>query len=335
MWRRWILMLMVTGCGSDAHDQTDLSDQSQSITNAMYTRTDVDCLVYVGEYAAQVNDIGRDKAFSSSVTISANGSDCLFSSNSIPNHDFGRKDVSFATAVSEVTESFNIPRNPAAASTDTELSLAYDNAVFLNGVKLDLLAAACYGVGAEPLGQEKIGCHEDKPWRYDPMSPLNQFGTDGHNAHTQPDGAYHYHGDPKAMYDVTGAVASPVLGFAADGFPIYGPFIEGNGVIRRLVSGYVLKTGKRVSQDGEGAFPGGTYDGTFRDDYEFSESTGDLDACNGMTRNGSYGYYVTDSFPWVVGCFRGRPDPSFQKAAGGGGPPDNGGRPLPRRGPGQ
>ena len=25
----------------------------------------------------------------------------------------------------------------------------------------------------------------------------NSFGTDEHNAHTQPDGAYHYHGDPK------------------------------------------------------------------------------------------------------------------------------------------
>ena len=27
----------------------------------------------------------------------------------------------------------------------------------------------------------------------------NDFGTDSHNAHTQPDGAYHYHGDPVAM----------------------------------------------------------------------------------------------------------------------------------------
>ena len=37
----------------------------------------------------------------------------------------------------------------------------------------------------------------------------------------------------------------------------------------------------------EGAFPGGNYNGTFRDDYELT-NTGDLDICNGMTVNGQY-----------------------------------------------
>mgnify|MGYP001986768641 CR=1 FL=1 len=31
-----------------------------------------------------------------------------------------------------------------------------------------------------------------------------------------------------------------------------------------------LKAGDRVSQDDEGAFPGGSHDGTFRDDYEYT-----------------------------------------------------------------
>ena len=83
-----------------------------------------------------------------------------------------------------------------------------------------MLAAACYGIGREPLGQEKIGCFQtNTPWRYDPMSPLNQFGTDSHNAHTQPNGTYHYHGDPVAMY-VSGGKASGVIGFAADSFDL-------------------------------------------------------------------------------------------------------------------
>ena len=68
----------------------------------------------------------------------------------------------------------------------------------------------------------------------------------------------------------------------------------------------------RVSQGGEGAFPGGDYDGTFIDDWEWTDA-GDLDACNGMEVAGVYGYYVTDSYPWVLACFRGSPDPSFRK----------------------
>jgi len=34
---------------------------------------------------------------------------------------------------------------------------------------------------------------------------------------------------------------------------------------------------------------GGTYDGTFIDDWEYIPGSGDLDQCNGMTQNGVYG----------------------------------------------
>jgi hypothetical protein len=102
-----------------------------------------------------------------------------------------------------------------------------------------------------------------------------------------------------------------VIGFAADGFPIYGPFFDDNGTIRRAKSSYTLKAGNRIAIDGEN--PGGQYDGTFRDDYEYSMGTGDLDECNGMIQNGTYGYYITDSYPWVLGCFKGTLDPSFSK----------------------
>ena len=40
---------------------------------------------------------------------------------------------------------------------------------------------------------------------------------------------------------------------------------------------------------------------------------GDLDECNGMTVDGVYGYYITDAFPYIVACFRGIPNLSFQK----------------------
>ena len=49
------------------------------------------------------------------------------------------------------------------------------------------------------------------------------------------------------------------------------------------------------------------------DDYEYVANSGDLDECNGMTVNGQYGYYVTESYPWVIACFSGTPASSFNK----------------------
>ena len=289
------------------------SSEGEDITDKIFSAQDTQCTAYVGVYISSIKDTSTNKNYTGRVEISDNGETCTFSSNSIPNHDVNDKGE-FVNAIAEVDESFEIPINPNVASSPTSLTLQYDNAVFLNGAKLDLLPAACYGVGDQPLGEEKIGCFEDdQPWRYDPMFIGNDFGTDSHNAHTQPDGAYHYHGDPMAMYDPSGEVASGVIGFAADGFPIFGPYIDNEGTIKKVQSGYILKTGARVNQSGEGAFPGGNYDGTFIDDYEWRSGEGDLDECNGMERNGQYGYYVTHTFPWVMRCFMGTPHNSFKK----------------------
>jgi hypothetical protein len=145
----------------------------------------------------------------------------------------------------------------------------------------------------------------------DPLGPGASFGTDAHHAHTRPDGLYHYHGNPVALFDgEPGPSGSPVIGFAADGFPIFGSsFKDGSGAVRKAVSGYIPRSGARPSLPTE---PGGSYDGTYVDDHEFA-GAGDLDACNGMTVGGQYGYYITDAYPWVMGCLSGTPDPSLAK----------------------
>ncbi len=165
------------------------------------------------------------------------------------------------------------------------------------------------------------------------MSPLNDFGTDRNNALTQPDDTYHYHGNPMAMFQTncesTGTV-SPVIGFAADGFPIYGSCFDDEGTVRKARSSYVLKNGggPRQNIDGystpkarQGSVASSNYDGQFRGDYEYLEGAGDLDKCNGAVVDGQYGYYITDEFPWVLACFSCTPDGSFYRL-----PP----RPQPR-----
>jgi hypothetical protein len=288
--------LMIIGT---AHSPAAADD----ITNIILTKRGANCAAFAQENQASVTDVQRGKAFLASVQLAAGGANCTLVSNAIPNHDFNATGR-FATNVKTQTQQFTISAQPRAAARPTALSLAYDNGVFLNGVKLDQMAAGCYGVG-----DGRIGCNDmSAPYRYDPLGGTDMFGADEHNAHTQPSGAYHYHGNPVALFDQTGAAGpSPVIGFAADGFPIFGSYIADGGGVRKARSSYQLKAGMRAGG------PGGAYDGTFVDDWEYVAGSGDLDQCNGMVQDGVYGYVVTDTYPHVMGCFTGTPDPSFRK----------------------
>jgi len=315
-----VSLLLVTGCGSSSSTQPTANTAQPTnstvqpttagtidITNALLSNRSANCEAYVNRYQSMVKDVINNTDFQGSLDISVQNGKCYFSSNSIPNYDFNDGSGHFATRVSAQNINYEMTASPIKASSTTALSLQYDNAIILNGVKVDILAAACYGVG-----DEKIGCFDiNTPWRLDPMSPLTQFGEDSHHAHTQPTGEYHYHGSPEALFDTAGSAESPVIGFAADGFPIYGPYISVDGKIRKATSSYQLKSGSREAI--KGVNPGGSYDGTYRDDYEYIAGEGDLDECNGMTKDGVYGYYVTESYPWMIGCYKGTPDNSFRK----------------------
>lgn len=289
------------------------------LTDAILTNGSGNCADYVENYTSTVTDVGESKVFMGDLVISVQSDKCRFTTNAIPNHDFNDGGSAFPNAVSEQSDVFEVTSSPTAAANPTAIGLQVDNAILLNGVKVDLLAAACYGVGTQPLGQEKIGCGEGQgDWRYDPMYPDNDFRVDSHNAHAQPDGTYHYHGSPFALFSEDGSTVSPVIGFAADGFPIYGSYFDDGGSIRKASSSYRLKTGSRPSGAGEpgeasGPFSSETYNGRFREDYEYVEGHGDLDECNGMTVDGVYGYYITDDYPYVLACYTGTPDASFNK----------------------
>ena len=124
---------------------------------------------------------------------------------------------------------------------------------------------------------------------------------------------------------------SPILGWAYDGNPIYGPyaFKNGkNGIISQMRSGYVLKDVKKdsIHRPSRSLYPGGF----FLEDYYFSNN-GDLDVHNGRFcitpdyPNGTYAYFTTftnkvasggafknfkiPAFPYVVGnTFKYRPN---------------------------
>lgn len=339
-----------TGGTQDSITEVDSSTEgsnasgavSVDITNAIFAERSVDCADYSNTFEASVLDITNSTGFDAAVLISHTDSACAIVSNSIPNHDFNDHTASFASDVAEVGLSFSISRSPQMATSTTALSQMTTNGIFLNGVVLDILSAGCYAPSSRDAGSDgntHIGCRDDAAWLLDPLGTSHKFGADAHNAHVQPGGQYHYHGNPNAMFDDhPGPNGSPVIGFAADGYPIYGSYFydKESGEVRKAVSGYTLKAGNRVAIDGlnpsDNAQNSAVYDGTYVADWEFTNA-GDLDECNGMTVDGQYGYYTIDSYPWVMACFKGTPDVSFYKGGsipgGEGMPPAGIGMPVP------
>jgi hypothetical protein len=159
----------------------------------------------------------------------------------------------------------------------------------------------------------------------------------------QPNGAYHYHGIPNALLArlSNGKPAMVLLGWAADGFPIYGPWghaaaRDGASELRVLKTSYQLKSGTRPRT---GDQPGGAYDGAFVEDFEYAAGSGDLDECSGRFGvtpefpEGMYHYVLTEDFPFVPRAFRGTPDASFTRRGGPGGPGAGKGFPKKKKGP--
>ena len=296
----------------------DSAADATDITNVTLTATDASCAAYAGDYSSDITDVSRDLPFEGSVTLGVDGDVCILETNSIPNHDVGEAS-SFANDIDEVTASYQLPINPEIASEPTEIGSDAAAVILLNGVVWESFPAACFDFGEGlRLGQERIGCpgSVDHPWRYNIGSPLNEFGVDVYFAHPQGDGYYHYHKTPIALYDTAceGVSESPVIGFAKDGFPVFGPcFSDENGVIRTAESGYNLRSGERQDVDGfttpfiVGSVASTEYDGQFVGDFEYIEGSGDLDECNGMTVDGVYGYYLTETYPFVVACYSGTP----------------------------
>ena len=317
------LSLVLIACGAETDDASDTASNNPSdttendttenettgpldITYEAYTSSDPDCAEHVGEfYSSDVIDVNNSDTFDGEVTIESGTTDCTLTSNGIPNHDFNDSDTgSFAHDVVETSYNVTLDRTPEAAVSVTQFKNGEDEGIMLNGVPIAILTSTCWD--------------DDCEWRENPFYGPKSRSIDSNHAHSNSNGEYHYHGNPKDLYDSSGLTASAVVGYAADGFPIYGPYFvdSSTGNIREATSSYALQTGDRPGDGSEGsAGPGGTYTGEWREDYLYTQGSGDLDECNGMELNGQYAYYVTTTFPYLMSCFKGTPDDSFSESA--------------------
>lgn len=279
------------------------------------------------------------------VTITERDGYRYISSNGVPDHRPGRfPNRGNPNAISAQDYKYRVPLNPEA-NDEVSPMRGYLFGVALNGIPFDPGTAEIW----TPEGRRMRGQAEDYGWNYDALSGKINLGIDAHHAHVQPTGAYHYHGLPTGL--IKNQVESNhghshqpgmiLIGYAADGFPMYAVYgyedpDDADSAVIKLASSYRLKEGTRPNSDGESDGPGGRYDGTYVQDWEYVEGTGDLDECNGRFGvtpeypEGTYYYVLTDAYPFVPRDFRGEPDDSFRKRRHGG--PGHGGRSGGREG---
>lgn len=240
---------------------------------------------------------------------------------------------------------FKIPLNPTKNTGTLTATTAGNIGVFINGVALfdyrdgvawnNSTSALCGGPGNPPCPG---GPTASMPWNRDAI-PAEKPGFDCSKGHPAM-GNYHHHQNPSAykldlnvisnicdlyaadgLYTINSTQHSPLIGFAYDGFPIYGAYAyanaDGTGGIVRMKSGYQLRniSARTTWADGtdvaDGPAVSSTYFlGYFREDYEFVSHAGQddyLDEHNGR-------FCVTPEYPQGIYCYFATVDENWNSA---------------------
>ncbi|MES2765061.1 MAG: YHYH protein [Bacteroidota bacterium] len=175
--------------------------------------------------------------------------------------------------------------------------------------------------------KDAFSYNNQKIWNQDAL-PNEGASFDECLGHPAPNGEYHHHVNPTCLYDDRDSSKhSPLIGYAFDGFPIYGAYAfknaDGTGAITRMRTSYRLRNisdrttladGTQLSLAQYGpAINAQNPLGKFIEDYEFLKDLGDLDEYNGRIcktpeyPDGIYAYFVTIDenhapvFPYTVG----------------------------------
>ena len=340
------------------YGSTQISDLSNGTSDGT-SQVQIDMVIASNWNAATYNydDVTVTSADASEATH------CRIISNMIPNHIFGVAVTGpggggWINAIDHSdTETTYIPVGPVRSNiaSDTPRNPpTYDfDGILLNGVGIAMDSGFCYNPGVT-TGPQRLqsneagnttGCGPRNTWFELPAYSIWHHGTE--NLHAIFDdyfahgyvGTYHYHAlthplqeDNDQTQPPSNGDGSPVIGFAPDGFPIYGHwFFDQNNLLVRAESGYEpYTTDSRTpissalhgtpptpwdiaNRPGDFASDFGLEMGRYEQDWYFA-GTGNLDECNGaVDMNGDYGYYTTDKYPFTPPCTFGDRDPSFGK----------------------
>ncbi len=154
---------------------------------------------------------------------------------------------------------------------------------------------------------------------------FEQVDFDASLGHSTPTNTYHHHVINLALSSaVDSSLHSPLVGFAWDGFPVYGPYgysdpNDASSAVTRMRSGYQERnmSSRTTLPNGTAATGpaiGGMFPlGCFIEDYEFVDGSGTLDSHNGRFcitpeyPQGTYAYFKTikpdhtPDYPYTIG----------------------------------
>lgn len=302
---RFALTLLITAlhiCSipADAHYESEKDKQASSKELQTQTFPKVD--------PWRLFEMAMSPVYASSdVSIITDGAYRIIKSDGLPNHPTGDfPNAGNPNTIREQHYIFKVPIEPHLTGVTTPLG-QNPFGIAINGIPFD------------PGTAEWWNNDPSSGWHYEAMALGARLGLDQNNAHVQPNGAYHYHGLPTGLLNKLSIATKPVLlGYAADGFPLYAPYsykdpMDLHSGMKNLKSSYKLRSGWRRGG------PGGKYDGSFTEDYEYVNGAGDLDNCNGRFGvtseypKGTYYYVITQGYPFIPRSFKGVPDESFRR----------------------
>jgi YHYH protein len=190
--------------------------------------------------------------------VKRSGSDRLITGNGLPSHTTG------VFPIQQSDDAYQYDRNPnsiSAQTLDVEIPAKPKKASkpsCTSGGAIGVMDSGAVFFNALDAGGQDAAAHEIQ---------------DSCGGHPQMQGSYHYHALPACLKIGSKTAHSKRIGWAFDGFPIYGPRGDGGDYLRNSA----------------------------------------LDACHGHThtikvdgtRQRLYHYHATMEYPYTLGCFRG------------------------------
>jgi YHYH protein/Secretion system C-terminal sorting domain len=301
----------------------------------------------MGQHYVQNNPTPiQDNVLANVQTVQYSTNWVYVSTNGIPAYITGPFLDGNPSLASDQNAIFRFPLIPQPNTGNPTSTTPGNIGIFINGVALfDYRDGVSWRLAS---GTEQGGPIQGPPgdgvWNRDAVV-AERLGFDCAKGHPAM-GNYHHHQNPSAfdldlnvlsticstydadgLYVIDSTVHSPLLGFAADGYPIYGAYgyqnTNGTGPIVRIKSSYQLRniTVRTHYADGSDVTDGPPVStayplGRYREDYEFIAHPNDpdyLDEHNGRFcitpefPNGTYAYFCTvdagwnSAYPYAVG----------------------------------
>ncbi len=330
-------LLAMTCIAANAFSQTN-----PAITSWLRNTTGITGRHYVAGNPTPIND-----NYPANVqTVQYSGNFAYVSCSGIPAYIIGPYQDGNPSQGTNNNNIYKITLNPVQNTGTPSPTTGGTIGVFINGVSLfDYRDGVSYNLNAGANQGGPSGGMGNGVWNRDAVV-AERHGFDCAKGHPAM-GNYHHHQNPSAfnldlnvisnvcdiyladgLYVVDSTVHAPLLGFAYDGFPIYGAYgyknADGTGGITRMKSSYTLRniTVRTHYANGNDVTDGPAVSATFplgmyREDYQYnptSAATPDyLDEHNGRFcvtpeyPNGTYCYFATvnenwnSAYPYVVG----------------------------------